>query len=77
MAPVHETLERESYRERSRPDQASIAAIEEASIQRGAPIVALVVLAGLAVNLDFGAIIDVVIDKNAFLAGGSFEASAQ
>jgi hypothetical protein len=77
MAPVHEIRERESCKERSRPDEASIAASEEASIPRGTLIVALVVFVGLAVNMDFATIIDVVVDKNAFLAGGSFEASAQ
>lgn len=77
MVPAHETRGTESYGERSRPDEASIAPIEEASIQRAAPIVTLVVLVGLAVDLDFAAIIDVVVDKNAFLAGRSFEASAQ
>jgi hypothetical protein len=62
-APVHETRERESCRERSRPDEPSIAAIEEASIRRGALIAAPVVLVGLAVNMVFAAIIDVVVDK--------------
>src|SRR5712691_10580234 len=61
----------------SRRAEASTAAAEQAVIQRGAATITLVVLVGLAINMQFAAIVDVIVDKHAFLAGSALEASAQ
>src|SRR5437867_1812415 len=76
-APVRETHERENCRGRNLLGEASIPAAEEAVIQCGTLLVALVALTRFAVNLDFTSVIDMVVGKNAFLTGSSFKAPAQ
>jgi len=43
------------------------AAVEQAAIQRQTAAVTFVLLIGLAVDVEFGTTIDVIIDKHAFL----------
>src|SRR5262249_50786632 len=71
--PPHE---RESCKGRNRRGETSTAA-EQGIIQRGAAMVALVILALVAIDLKCAWFIDVIVDENTFLAGRSFKASAQ
>lgn len=51
--------------------------MKETLIQRRAPLVALVVLVGLAIKKDLTPFFDVLVDKSTFLTDRSFEAPAQ
>jgi hypothetical protein len=67
----------ESCRERNLLDEASTPTAKYTVIQHAALLVALAALARFAVNLDFTRTIEMVVRKNALLAGSPFEAPAQ
>ncbi len=67
----------ENCKARSRRDEASTAGTEKAFIQRGAASVTVIVLVAFAVDIELAAMVDMVVDKHAFLAGCSLEAPAQ
>ena len=53
-----------------------VKAVEELVVQGRAAAIALLVLAGLAINSDYAGVIDVIVGKHAFLAGSTLKASA-